>query len=222
VLTVEDPVEYIIRGARQLRIGPKMDFTKAIRGILRHDPDIVLVGEMRDKETAEIAIKLANTGHLTFSTLHTNDAPSAVSRLYKMGIEPFLIAYAINVVVAQRLIRTLCESCKRPLPKEEVDWEACLKFGFAEEELVNTTIYEAAGCDKCNGGYKGRAAIHEALYFSREIRSIIMKAGEEVDEDLIRQQALKDGMWTLRRSGIERIKEGRSTIEEIASATTDD
>jgi type IV pilus assembly protein PilB len=222
VLTVEDPVEYIIRGARQLRIGPKMDFTKAIRGILRHDPDIVLVGEMRDKETAEIAIKLANTGHLTFSTLHTNDAPSAVSRLYKMGIEPFLIAYAINVVVAQRLIRTLCESCKRPLSKEEIDWEACLKFGFTEDELVNYTIYEAAGCDKCNGGYKGRAAIHEALYFSRDIRSIIMKSGVEVDEELVRQQALKDGMWTLRRSGIERIKEGRSTIEEIASATTDD
>lgn len=222
VLTVEDPVEYIIRGARQLRIGPKMDFTKAIRGILRHDPDIVLVGEMRDKESAEIAIKLANTGHLTFSTLHTNDAPSAVSRLYKMGIEPFLIAYAINVIVAQRLIRTLCPSCKRPVPKEEVDWEACLKFGFTEEELANQTIYEAAGCDKCNGGYKGRAAIHEALYFTREIRAIIMKSGEEVDEEAVRSQALKDGMWTLRRSGIERIKDGNTTIEEIASATTEE
>jgi type IV pilus assembly protein PilB len=222
VLTVEDPVEYLIRGARQLRIGPKMDFSKAIRGILRHDPDIVLVGEMRDKESAEIAIKLANTGHLTFSTLHTNDAPSAISRLYKMGIEPFLIAYAINVVVAQRLIRTLCPACKRAVPKEEVDWEACIKFGFTEEDLVNRTIYEAAGCDKCNGGYKGRAAIHEALYFTREIRSIIMKSGEEVDEEMIRQQALKDGMWTLRRSGIERIKDGNTTIEEIASATTEE
>jgi type IV pilus assembly protein PilB len=222
VLTVEDPVEYIIRGARQLRIGPKMDFTKAIRGILRHDPDIVLVGEMRDKESAEIAIKLANTGHLTFSTLHTNDAPSAVSRLYKMGIEPFLIAYAINVIVAQRLIRTLCNACKRPLTKDEIDVEACVRFGFAEEDVHNYTIYEAAGCDKCNGGYKGRAAIHEALYFTREIRNIIMKSGEEVDEDAVRKQGEKDGMWTLRRSGIERIKEGRSTIEEIASATTDD
>jgi type IV pilus assembly protein PilB len=222
VLTVEDPVEYVIRGARQLRIGPKMDFTKAIRGILRHDPDIVLVGEMRDKETAEIAIKLANTGHLTFSTLHTNDAPSAVSRLYKMGIEPFLIAYAINVVVAQRLIRTLCNACKRPVPREELDLEACMKFGFNAEDLHAHTIYEAAGCDKCSGGYRGRAAIHEALYFTREIRNIIMKSGEEVDEESIRKQAEKDGMWTLRRSGIERIKEGRSTIEEIASATTDD
>jgi type IV pilus assembly protein PilB len=126
------------------------------------------------------------------------------------------------VIVAQRLIRTLCPACKRALPKEEVDWEASIKFGFTEEELMNYTIYEAAGCDKCNGGYKGRAAIHEALYFTREVRSIIMKAGEEVDEDLVRNQALKDGMWTLRRSGIERIKEGSSTIEEIASATTDD
>ena len=222
VLTVEDPVEYIIRGARQLKIGPKMNFDLAIRGILRHDPDIVLVGEMRDKATAEIAIKLANTGHLTFSTLHTNDAPSAVSRLYKMGIEPFLIAYAINIIVAQRLIRTLCSACKRPIPKNELDRDVYVKFGFVAEELDEQTIYEATGCDKCNGGYKGRAAIHEALYFTREIRNMIVTSGEEVDEEQIRTQACKDGMWTLRRSGIERIKAGQTTLEEIASATTDD
>jgi type IV pilus assembly protein PilB len=222
VLTVEEPVEYIIKGARQLRIGPKMSFDQAIRGILRHDPDIVLVGEMRDKITAEIAIKLANTGHLTFSTLHTNDAPSAVSRLYKMGIEPFLIAYAINIVVAQRLIRTLCPACKRPVPIEEIDRENYVKFGFAPDDFEKHTIYEAAGCDKCSGGYKGRAAIHEALYFSRDIRRLIISSGEEVDEESIRKQAEKDGMWTLRRSGIERIKEGITTLEEIASATTDD
>ncbi|HZY10744.1 MAG TPA: ATPase, T2SS/T4P/T4SS family, partial [Bacteroidota bacterium] len=126
VLTVEEPVEYIIKGARQLKIGPKMNFEQAIRGILRHDPDIVLVGEMRDKATAEIAIKLANTGHLTFSTLHTNDAPSAVARLFKMGIEPFLIAYAINIVVAQRLIRTLCKLCKKPMKLNEKETEAYL------------------------------------------------------------------------------------------------
>ena len=222
VLTVEEPVEYIIKGARQLKIGPKMNFDLAIRGILRHDPDIVLVGEMRDKATAEIAIKLANTGHLTFSTLHTNDAPSAVARLYKMGIEPFLIAYAINIIVAQRLIRTLCPACRRPVGKDEVDWEGYLKFGFTEEELQNSQIYEAAGCDKCNGGYKGRAAIHEALYFTREIRKLIVSAGGDVDEESIRIQAIKDGMWTLRRSGIERIKAGQTTVEEIASATTDE
>jgi type IV pilus assembly protein PilB len=222
VLTVEDPVEYIIRGARQLRIGPKMNFDQAIRGILRHDPDIVLVGEMRDKTTAEIAIKLANTGHLTFSTLHTNDAPSAVSRLYKMGIEPFLIAYAINNIVAQRLVRTICPVCKRALAKTEIDREVYLKFGFTDDDLDNHTIYEAVGCDKCSGGYKGRAAIHEALYFTREIRNLIAKAGEEVDEEQVREQAVRDGMWTLRRSGIERIKLGQTTLEEIASATTED
>jgi type IV pilus assembly protein PilB len=222
VLTVEEPVEYIIKGARQLKIGPKMTFDLAIRGILRHDPDIVLVGEMRDKVTAEIAIKLANTGHLTFSTLHTNDAPSAVARLYKMGIEPFLIAYAINIIVAQRLIRTLCNACKRAIPPGELDREMYLKFGFTEEDLDKHTLYEAVGCDKCNGGYKGRAAIHEALYFTKEIRHLIIKSGSDVDEESIRRQASKDGMWTLRRSGIERIMEGKTTLEEIASATTDD
>jgi type IV pilus assembly protein PilB len=222
VLTVEEPVEYIIKGSRQLKIGPKMNFESAIRGILRHDPDIVLVGEMRDKTTAEIAIKLANTGHLTFSTLHTNDAPSAVSRLYKMGIEPFLIAYAINVIVAQRLIRTLCKLCKRQIPADDIDKDMYLSFGFREDELVNPVFYEAVGCDKCSGGYKGRAAIHEALYFTKSIRVMIAKAGKEVDEEQIRDQATKDGMWTLRRSGIERIKSGVTTLEEIAASTTDD
>jgi type IV pilus assembly protein PilB len=222
VLTVEDPVEYVIRGARQLRIGPKMNFDLALRGILRHDPDIVLVGEMRDKPTAEIAIKLANTGHLTFSTLHTNDAPSAVARLYKMGIEPFLIAYAINIIVAQRLIRTLCPACKRPIPKETLDRDVYVRFGFAESDLDTHTINEAVGCDKCNAGYKGRAAIHEAMYFTQDIRKLIVKAGSDVDEEKLREQAVRDGMWTLRRSGIERILAGETTLEEIASATTED
>ncbi len=222
VLTVEEPVEYLIKGARQLKIGPKMDFDQAIRGILRHDPDIVLVGEMRDKATAEIAIKLANTGHLTFSTLHTNDAPSAVARLFKMGIEPFLIAYAINIVVAQRLIRTLCPNCKRPLKLNEKERAVYLKFGFSEEMLSRASLFEPVGCDKCNAGWKGRAAIHEALYFTREIKQIIVGAGREVDENGIREQALKDGMWTLRRSGIERMIEGVTTLEEVLSTTTDD
>jgi type IV pilus assembly protein PilB len=132
VLTVEDPVEYVIQGARQLKIGYKMNFEQAIRSILRHDPDIVLVGEMRDKETAEVAIKLANTGHLTFSTLHTNDAPSAVSRLYKMGIEPFLIAYAINIIVAQRLIRRLCDNCKKKISKIDDAYVEHLNLNFED------------------------------------------------------------------------------------------
>jgi len=220
VLTVEEPVEYIIKGARQLKIGPKMGFEQAIRGILRHDPDIVLVGEMRDKVTAETAIKLANTGHLVFSTLHTNDAPSAVARLYKMEIEPFLIAYAINIIVAQRLIRTLCKVCKRPIPESEK--EGLLKFGFTEEELAKHTIYEAVGCDKCNGGYKGRAAIHEALYFTKAIKDIVLNAGDKVDENAIREQAAHDGMWTLRRSGMERMMEGVTTLEEVVSTTVEE
>ena len=220
VLTIEEPVEYIIKGARQLKIGPKMSFEQSIRGILRHDPDIVLVGEMRDKITAETAIKLANTGHLVFSTLHTNDAPSAVARLYKMGIEPFLIAYAINIIVAQRLIRTLCKICKAPMDDSEKD--DLLKFGFSEEEVAKHTFYKPVGCDKCNGGYKGRAAIHEALYFSKAIKNIILNAGEKVDENSIREQASKDGMWTLRRSGMERMMEGMTSLEEVIASTVEE
>jgi type IV pilus assembly protein PilB len=220
VLTIEEPVEYIIKGARQLKIGPKMGFEEAIRGILRHDPDIVLVGEMRDKITAETAVKMANTGHLVFSTLHTNDAPSAIARLYKMGIEPFLLAYAINVIVAQRLIRTLCKLCKQPMDSSEKN--DLLKFGFSDEDVAEHTFYKAVGCEKCNGGYKGRAAIHEALYFTKAIKDIILNAGEKVDENAIREQATKDGMWTLRRSGMERMKEGTTTLEEVVATTTDE
>jgi len=204
VLTVEDPVEYVIEGARQLKIGYRMNFEQAIRAILRHDPDIVLVGEMRDKETAETAIKLANTGHLTFSTLHTNDAPSAVARLYKMGVEPFLIAYAINIIVAQRLIRKLCDSCKRKVDK--IDKGVAERAGIDLEEWKQYEIYEAVGCPKCNdSGYKGRMAIHEALYFTKAIREIIVRAGDEVDEDAVRIQSKKDGTLTLRDSGLQKV-----------------
>ncbi|MBP7542091.1 MAG: type II/IV secretion system protein, partial [Ignavibacteriaceae bacterium] len=185
VLTVEDPVEYVIKGARQLKIGHKMNFEQAIRAILRHDPDIVLVGEMRDKETAEVAIKLANTGHLTFSTLHTNDAPSAVSRLYKMGIEPFLIAYAINIIVAQRLIRRLCVDCKRKMT--HFDHAIMELLGLDEEEWKQYDVYEPVGCPKCSGsGYKGRIAIHEALYFTKDLKRVIVSSGEEVDEERLK------------------------------------
>lgn len=219
VLTVEDPVEYVIEGARQLKIGFKMNFEQAIRSILRHDPDIVLVGEMRDRETAEIAIKLANTGHLTFSTLHTNDAPSAVSRLYKMGIEPFLIAYAINLIVAQRLVRKLCPKCK----KKVVNYDEALMSaaGLNIAEWRNYTIYQAAGCEECNGtGYKGRMAIHEALYFTKEIRQMIVKSGVEVDEESLRIQAKKDGTLTLREAGLEKVKMGLTSIEEVLAQTS--
>jgi type IV pilus assembly protein PilB len=221
VLTVEDPVEYVIEGARQLKIGHKMNFEQAIRSILRHDPDIVLVGEMRDKETAEVAIKLANTGHLTFSTLHTNDAPSAVARLYKMGIEPFLIAYAINIIMAQRLIRKLCEHCKAKVT--QLDQDFLSSFGLDISEFQGHSIYSAQGCSKCNGtGYKGRMAIHEALYFTKEIRQIIVRSGVEVDEEKIRIQAKKDGSKSLRDSGLEKVMLGLTSLEEVIGSTTEE
>ena len=221
VLTVEDPVEYVIEGARQLKIGYKMNFEQAIRSILRHDPDIVLVGEMRDKETAETAIKLANTGHLTFSTLHTNDATSAVSRLFKMGIEPFLIAYAINLIVAQRLIRKLCSKCKKRVTEhDEVTMEVA---GLNIEEWKQYETYRAVGCDECGGtGYKGRMAIHEALYFTKELRHQVVKSGEDVDEELLKVQAKKDGTLNLRESGFEKVKLGMTSLEEVLSSTTED
>ncbi|MFO7799154.1 MAG: GspE/PulE family protein [Rhodohalobacter sp.] len=219
VLTVEEPVEYLIKGARQLKISNNMTFDMAIRGILRHDPDIVLVGEMRDLKTAEIAIKMANTGHLTFSTLHTNDAPSAVSRLFKMGVEPFLIANAVNLVMAQRLIRRLCK-CKEQYDPHP---ETLRGIGFTEEEIQNESFYKAVGCEKCNGtGFKGRAAIHEALFFSKDIKRIILESGGDIDEEQIKDQAVKNGMLTLRASGRERIKEGITTVEEIIAITLDD
>ena len=220
VLTVEDPVEYVIRGARQIKIGPHLDFEGAMRCILRHDPDIVMVGEIRDRTTAEIAIKLSNTGHLTFSTLHTNDAPSAISRLFKMGVEPFLIAYAINLIVSQRLIRTLCEHCK--VVDESLDPIVPRALGFTDAEISEIAFYKPVGCEACNHGYKGRTAITEALYFTREIRKIILEAGVEVNEDAIRTEGVKNGMLTLRASGRERIKEGITTCEEIMFGTTED
>ncbi len=221
VLTCEDPVEYVIRGARQLKIGHKLSFENAVRSILRHDPDIVMVGEIRDKITADVAVKLANTGHLTFSTLHTNDAPSAISRLYKMGVEPFLLAYAINIIVAQRLVRKLCPHCRKPLSKEK--YQAALDLGLTEEDLKSGKIFEAGkGCKKCTEGYRGRINICEALYFSLEIRKSIVKAGTEIYEEKIRQIAESQGMLSLRQSGLERIREGLTTISEVSYATSED
>lgn len=217
VLTVEDPVEYLLPGVRQIKLGQKLGLEGALRSILRHDPDIVMVGEMRDKATAELAIKLANTGHLTFSTLHTNDAPSAVSRLYKMGIEPFLIGYAINLVVAQRLIRRLCTQCKVPL--REFDMALMEKLGFDEEQLEDLTLYTHAqddSCTRCGGqGYKGRRAVTETLLFTPEIRSNIVLTTSLIDEDALRDIAVGQGMFTLQQSALEVVKEGDTSINEM-------
>ena len=220
VITVEDPIEYIIKGARQVKLGHKLDFEHALRYILRHDPDIVLVGEMRDKVTADIAIKLANTGHLTFSTLHTNDAPSAVSRLYKMGIEPFLLANAINIIVAQRLLRKLCD-CKKISDKH--DDKYFKRLGLNPIEWKKYELYEPVGCEKClNSGFKGRIAVHEAVYITKEIAQIILDAGDKIDENSVRKAARKDGSLTLREAGLERAKNGITSIEEVFASTMDD
>jgi len=220
VLTVEDPVEYVVEGARQLKINPKMDFELALRSVLRHDPDVVMVGEIRDRESGEIAIKLANTGHLTFATLHTNDAPSAVSRMFKMGIETFLIAYAINIIIAQRLVRILCPVCKAPV--KDLDPALPLRLGFTEEEIKDVTFYKPVGCEHCRNGYKGRAAIHEALFFSKDIRRIIFTAKGDIDEEAVKNQAVADGMLTLRAAARERAKLGMTSLEEVAAVTAED
>ncbi len=219
VLTVEEPVEYLIPGARQVKLNPKLNFDGALRSILRHDPDIVMVGEIRDLKSAEIAISLANTGHLTFSTLHTNDAPSAVSRLYMLGVEPFLIANAINLVMAQRLVRKLCDACKRPV--EDPNPDHLLRLRFSKTEIAETTFYEPGGCEECFEGFKGRIAITEALLFNREIRRAILSARGDIDDDLIRNMALQNNMIQLRESGKDRVIRGMTTMGEIIAATVE-
>jgi len=220
VLTCEDPVEYVIDGARQLKIGHNMSFDEAMRSILRHDPDIVMVGEIRDKITADIAVKLANTGHLTLTTLHTNNASSAITRLYKMGIEPFLLAYSINIIIAQRLVRKLCEHCKAPI--EEAMYPAAMSLGLSREELESGKIYRPVGCSHCMDGYKGRICLVEALYFYPEIRAEIIEASREINEDKIRKIAQKHGMLTMRESGLERIRAGLTSIPEVLHTTSDE
>jgi len=221
VLTCEDPVEYVIPGARQIKISHRLSFDQAIRAILRHDPDIVLVGEIRDKITADIGVKLANTGHLTLSTLHTNDAVSAVSRLFKMGVEPFLLANVINIIVAQRLVRKICPECCVPLPAEK--YNAALELGLTMEDIEQGRVLDPGpGCKKCNKGYKGRVNICEALYFSPEVKKAILSSGNDIDEYKIRDIAEAQGMLSLRASGLDRIRNGLTSIEEIIYATSEE
>lgn len=217
VLTVEDPVEYLLPGVRQIRLNQRLRVERALRSILRHDPDVVMVGEMRDRPTAELGVKLANTGHLTFSTLHTNDAPAAISRLYKMGVEPFLLAYSINLIVAQRLIRTLCSTCRQ----EATTLEGPLleQLGFSDEDIEATTFFKPGNdpdCPSCQGaGYTGRRAIGEALLFSPAIRQLILTAGDTVDEKALRNQALEEGMHTLQDAARAAVKRGETSVSEM-------
>jgi len=217
VLTAEDPVEYDLEGIMQVAVheATGMTFGKALRAFLRQDPDIILVGEIRDLETAEIAIKAAQTGHMVLSTLHTNDAPKTLTRLVNMGVAPFNIASAVLLIVAQRLARRLCPNCKKPqtLPKE-----ALLKAGFKEADLRDLRIYMANpdGCDNCTNGYKGRVGIYQVMPISEGIASIIMRNGTSLD---IEHQARKDGIPDLRESGLKKVRDGLTSLEEIERVT---
>lgn len=220
ILTIEDPVEYLIEGVRQVKLNHKLDFEGALRGILRHDPDVVMVGEMRDRVTADLAVKLANTGHLIFSTLHTNDSIGAITRLYNMGIEPFLLAYTVNIVVAQRLIRKLCERCK--VVDENVDSDLLVDSGFTEQEIQETKFYKAVGCVHCIRGYRGRIGIYETLVINKELRRIILKSQEVIDEDAMRQNALAHGMKTLKFQAVRLVKDGITSLENVEGLILED
>ena len=187
-----------------------LNFAAALRSFLRQDPNIVLVGEIRDFETAEIAIKAALTGHLVLSTLHTNDAPSTINRLMNMGIEPFLVATSVNLIVAQRLIRRICSKCKEA---EDVPVQALLNIGFSESEAPNIQLYKGRGCEACNQrGYKGRVGLFEVMKVTEDIRELVLSGASAVE---LRRKAIEEGMISLRHSGLQKIREGVTTIEEV-------
>ena len=217
IMTAENPVEFNLFGINQVNIKESigLSFPATLRSFLRQDPNIILVGEVRDFETADIAIKAALTGHLVLSTLHTNDAPSTIARLINMGIEPFLVSSAVRLVVAQRLVRRLCKSCKGPA---KVPAQSLIDIGFAPEEAKTVKIYEAKGCEKCNNsGYKGRVGLFEVMEIDEELKEQVL-IGASTSE--LRQKAKEKGMLTLRMSGIEKIKVGDTSIEEVLRETS--
>ena len=214
IMTAEDPVEVSIPGINQVQVNEKigLTFSEVLRAFLRQDPDIILVGEIRDQETGDIAIRASLTGHLVFSTLHTNDAPTTVTRLTDMGIEPFLVGSSLILVVAQRLIRKLCPSCKKP---HDLSKDVLLRLGLIENEEEEVVIYRASekGCETCNGtGYKGRTAVHEIMEVDEEIRKLIVQ-GKTADD--IREVAIRKGMRTLYKSGLLKVKRGITSLEEV-------
>ena len=217
IMTAEDPVEFNLPGINQVQIKDQigLNFASALRAFLRQDPNIILVGEIRDYETAEIAVKAALTGHLVLSTLHTNDAPSTVSRLVNMGIEPFLVGTAVNLIQAQRLIRRICANCKEEV--HDVPATALTEIGFTPEQVGTFKLYKGRGCGTCNGtGYKGRVGLYEVMEISEGIRDLIMVGATAVE---IKRKALEEGMLTLRMSGLEKIRVGMTTIEEVLRET---
>jgi type IV pilus assembly protein PilB len=219
IITIEDPVEYQIKGITQIQIHPEIQLTFAagLRSMLRHDPDVMMVGEVRDFETAQITIQVALTGHLVFSTLHTNDAASAVTRLLDMGIEPFLIASSVECFIAQRLVRVLCPKCKRP---STVDPSVAMDFGLDEKDIAGQRIYEAKGCEACRmTGYTGREAICEFLMINNEIRSLIVNRATATQ---IKEKAVMQGMKTLRQHGWQKVLKGLTTPAEVLRVTHED
>ncbi len=219
IMTAEDPVEYDFPGINQVNIREDigLTFAAALRAFLRQDPDIIMVGEIRDHETASIAIKAALTGHLVLSTLHTNDAPSAITRLIDMGIEPYLVASSLNLVVAQRLLRKVCSNCKVPT---EVHPEALREIGLDPEKVKDWTFYKGKGCSECNGtGYRGRVGIYEVLTISPEIREMILNKAPLND---IKEKAIEQGMITLREAAILKMKRGLTTIDEVIRVTAEE
>jgi type IV pilus assembly protein PilB len=212
IMTVEDPVEFNINGINQIQVHESIDLTFAsvLRSFLRQDPNVILVGEIRDNETADIAVKASLTGHLVLSTLHTNDAPSTIIRLIDMGIDAYLVATSVILIAAQRLVRRICPACKEPI---SIPPKALLNVGFSEEEAATMKIYKGKGCPKCNNtGYKGRIALYEVMQVSPTIRDMILSGASVAD---IRKQAIGEGMLTLRQSGLTKIHNGVTTIEEV-------
>jgi type IV pilus assembly protein PilB len=216
IMTAEDPVEFNLVGVNQVQMKEQigLNFAAALRSFLRQDPNIILVGEIRDFETAEIAIKAALTGHLVLSTLHTNDAPSTISRLMNMGIEPFLVATSVNLIQAQRLIRRICKDCKQDHPTPP---EALIEVGFTADEAKKLKTYKGKGCSTCNNtGYKGRIGLYEVLEVTDEIRELILIGASALE---LRKKAIDDGMISLRESGLHKIRSGVTTVEEVVRET---
>jgi type IV pilus assembly protein PilB len=216
ILTAEDPVEFNIHGVNQVQVRDQigLTFAAALRAFLRQDPNVILVGEIRDPETAAIAVKAALTGHLVLSTLHTNDAPAAVNRLVNMGVEPFLVATSVNVVCAQRLVRRVCESCRVPV---EVPRETLVDAGLDPADVGVATPMRGQGCDRCEGtGYKGRVGLFEVMVLTDAIRH---RALNNEPASVLRREAIAGGMKTLRQSGLRKVGEGVTTLEEVVRET---
>jgi general secretion pathway protein E len=216
IITIEDPIEYQIKGISQIQVNPKIDltFARGLRSIVRQDPDVILVGEIRDRETAEIAVQSALTGHLVFSTLHTNDSASAVTRLVDMGVEPFLISSSILAVVAQRLVRVLCADCRKTYVPNPLYLKS---IGISPEPFKDHRVYKAAGCENCfNTGYRGRAGIFEIMVLTERLKSLILKT---FDSNRIKNEAVQQKMRTLRQDGMQKVLQGVTTIEEVLRVT---